>query len=110
VQFYYAHTGTNTGFTGEIHWGGTTVVSRAGTASEPAFGGRLTFAVASSSQYWTAQSWGNSLSQATAVGTAAENTGQNLTISLRGLTAASTSDTLALTNFTVIRYPAQVNP
>jgi len=110
VEFHYIHAGTTAGFTGEIHWGGATIVSRAAPSSESAFTGRLTFGISGASQYWSTQSWGTTLSEAATVGTAAENTWQSLTISFRGLTSASTSDTLGLVNFTVMRYPAQSNP
>jgi len=33
-----------------------------------------------------------------------------LTISFLGQMSGSTSDTLTLSNFTVLRYPAEVNP
>jgi hypothetical protein len=110
VQFQYAHTGTSTGFTGEIHWAGTTILSRAAGSSETALVGQMSFGIASAGQYWDAHSWGSSLSFATAVGTAAANTTQNLTVSFLGNTAAATGDTALLGNFTVIRYPAQANP
>jgi len=110
VQYQYAHTGTATGFTGEIHWGGTTILSRAASSSEPAFAGKLTFGIAGASQYWTSESYGASLSFATAIGSASENTAMALTISFRGSMAASTSDSITLENFTVLRYPAQSNP
>ena len=35
---------------------------------------------------------------------------QAMTVSFLGQMASSTSDALALRNFTVIRYPAQANP
>jgi hypothetical protein len=39
VRFQYSHTGSTAGFTGEVHVGGTTVVSRAAAASETTFVG-----------------------------------------------------------------------
>ncbi len=110
VQFQYAHSGTATGFTGEIHWGGTTVISRAASASESAFAGKMAFGVYSGAQSWDTQRWGSSLGFAAATGTAAENTAQSLTISFRGSMAGATTDTVILRNFTVLRYPAQSNP
>jgi hypothetical protein len=110
VQYQYGHTGTTTGFTGEIHWGGTTIVSRATVAGETAMAGTMTFGIGSGVQSWTGQSWGNNLSFATAVGSATENIVQNLTISFRGNMAGSTADTVNLSNFTVTRYPAQSSP
>jgi len=110
VQFQYTHAGTTTGFTGQINWGGTAVVSRAAAGSETAVAGRIAFGIASGTQAWNSQSWGSALSFAAAVGSATVNTAQNLTISFLGEMAGTTTDTVNLSNFTVIRYPAQSNP
>jgi hypothetical protein len=110
VQFQYLHTGTTTAFTGELHWGSSTILSRTSAAGETAFAGRSSFGVLSGSQAWNAQSWGNSFALANTVGSAAENPSLSLTIGFRGAMAAATSDVLTLGNFTVIRYPAQTNP
>lgn len=110
IQFQYAHAGTATGFTGEILWGGTTLFSRAAVSSETAVVGKMALGIYSGAQIWDAQTWGNTLSFAAVVGTAAENTGLNLTISLLGAMAGATSDSVILRNFTVTRYPAQTNP
>jgi hypothetical protein len=110
VQFQYAHSGTATGFTGAVLWGGTTIVSRPCVAAETAFVGRITFGIYAGGQSWDAESWGNSLSLANAVGSAAVDTTQTLTISFQADMAGTTSDSAVLRNFTVIRYPAQTNP
>jgi hypothetical protein len=110
IQFQYAHTGTATGFTGEVLWGGTTLFSRTAVSAETVVAGKLAVGIYSGGQTWDAQSWGNSLSFAAGVGTAAENTGLNLTISLLSAMAGTTSDSVTLRNFTVTRYPAQSNP
>jgi hypothetical protein len=47
---------------------------------------------------------------ANAVGTAAANTSLSLTITFPARLAAATSDVISLSNFTVVRYPAQTNP
>jgi hypothetical protein len=110
VQFQYAHSGTATGFTGAVLWGGTTIVSRPCVAAESAFVGRITFGIYAGGQSWDAESWGNSLSLANAVGSVAVDTTQTLTISFQADMAGTTSDSAVLRNFTVIRYPAQTNP
>jgi hypothetical protein len=110
VQFQYAHSGTATGFTGAVLWGGTTIVSRPCVAAETAFVGRITFGIYAGGQSWDAESWGNSLSLANAVGSAAVDTTQTLTISFQADMAGTTSDSAVLRNFTVIRYPTQTNP
>ncbi len=110
VQFHYAHTGTAGGFTGELHWGSTTILSRAAASTETAFVGRMTFGIFPGGQSWAAESWGASLAEAVSAGSASENTGLNLTISFRGFLAGASADGVALENFTVVRYPAQTNP
>jgi hypothetical protein len=110
IQFQYAHTGTATGFTGEVLWGGTPVFSRTAVSSETVVAGRMSLGIYAGAQIWDAQSWGNSLSFAAVAGAATENTGLNLTISLLSAMAGATSDSVALRNFTVTRYPAQTNP
>jgi hypothetical protein len=110
IQYQYAHTGTATAFTGQINWGGATVVTRTTVASETALAGRTTLGIGSGTQAWNGQSWGNTLTFATAVGSASQNTVQNLTISFLADMAGSTTDTVNLSTFTVIRYPAQSNP
>jgi hypothetical protein len=110
LQFQYAHTGSAAGVSGQIQWGGTTVFSRSSVASETAVVGRIALGIDSGTQSWDAQSWGNSLTLANTVGSAGEDTTQNLTISFRGQMLAVTGDSVLLSNFTVIRYPAQTNP
>ena len=110
VQFQYAHGGTGTGFTGEIHWGGRTVFSRAAASSEVGLSGRITVGLYSGAQSWDTQSWGASSAPAASLGSATEDITQNVTVSLRGQMAGTTSDSIILRNFTVIRYPAQTNP
>lgn len=110
VQFYYRHTGTATAFTAELHWGSATVLARTSVAGELALSGHAAFGILGSGQSWDAQSWGNSFALANAVGLAAENTSLSLTITFPARMAATTSDVITLSNFTVIRYPAQTNP
>ena len=110
VQFYYLHTGTATTFTAELHWGAATILSRTSIASETALAGHVTFGILAGSQSWDAQTWGNSFALANAVGGAAANTSLSLTIDFPAHLAAATADVISLSNFTVIRYPAQTNP
>src|SRR5262249_7502785 len=107
VHFQFRHNGTATGFTGEVHIGGTTVVSRAAAGSETLLVGHSSFGIDQSAQVWDTQNWGTTLSFAATAGSSAENTAQSLTISLLGEMAALTTDTVLLRNFSVIRHPAQ---
>jgi hypothetical protein len=110
VQFHYGHTGAATGFTGAVQMGGTTVSSRSGTAGEVLLAGHSSFGLYGGGQVWDTQSWGNALTLAVSAGTAGEDTSQPLKVSLKGQMAGTTSDSVFLRNFTVIRYPAQANP
>ena len=110
VQFYYLHTGTATTFTAELHWGATTILTRTSAAAETALAGHLTFGILSSSQSWDAQSWGSSFALANAVGTATASTSLSLSITFPARLTTATADVISLSNFTVIRYPAQTNP
>ncbi len=110
IQFQYAHSGSATGFTGTIHWGGTTIVSRAASSTDTAYVGKIAVGVYSGAQLWDVTSWGSALSFAAGVGSATENISQNLTISFLAAMAGATSDTAILRDFTVVRYPAQTNP
>ena len=110
LQFQYGHAGSVNGFTGEIRIGGTTVLSRTATASETALAGRAALGLSSSGQQWDVQTWGSGLALQATAGTASENIAQALTIDFRGAMVGSGADTITLRNFTVVRYPAQVNP
>ncbi|HTB12196.1 MAG TPA: hypothetical protein VK752_11520 [Bryobacteraceae bacterium] len=110
VRYLFTHTGTTTGFIPQLTWGTTPVLSRAASAADTAFAGSLEFAIDSSTQPFSGQSWGSSLALATVLGSASVNTALSITITFLGQMAASTSDAVSLSSFTVIRYPAQVNP
>ena len=110
VSFDYTHTGTATGFTPSITWGATSALSRNAVATETGVSGRLSFSIGTATQSFGTQSWGNTLAFATTVGGATENSTVNLTIAFKAAMAATTSDTVVLSNFTVTRYPAQANP
>lgn len=110
VRFQYGHTGTSTGFTGEVRVGSTTVLTRAAGANESLLAGRSDFGLFSAGQVWDTQSWGAATTPESGAGGAGEDASQAVTIQFRGQMAATTADTVGVRNFTVIRYPAQVNP
>lgn len=110
VQFLFQHTGSTAGFTPQIVWGGTPVLSRTASASDAAFAGKLEFLINAGAQPWSGESFGSVLPFGTVLGSANVNTGQNLTITFLGQMSTGTSDALVLSNYTVVRYPAQVNP
>jgi hypothetical protein len=110
LRFDYAHQGATTDFSVEVRWGGTTLVSRSAPAAESLVSGRADAGVHSSGAQWSAQSWGAALSLAVGAGAAADSLAAPLTLDLLARLAWSTSETVTLRNFTVVRYPAQGNP
>ena len=110
VRFSYSHEGAQQGFTFEIHWGSATIVSRSGGAADSQVAGNAEFGVHLAGAQWNTQSWGSALALAAGIGDAQEPLSAPLVIDLLGKMAASTSDTITLRNFTVIRYPANTNP
>jgi hypothetical protein len=110
VQFHFGHSGNSAAFTGEVWWGSTAILSRSGTSAEGVLSGRATFGIQAGGQSWDAQSWGSALAFTGTGGSATENSTANLTVSFRGQMVSSGTDSLALRNFTVVRYPAQSNP
>jgi hypothetical protein len=110
VRYQYAHTGSGTGFTPSIQWGSTTLLTRSAASAEGLFAGRLDLGVHSAGQVYDGQSWGSTTTFSQFAGTATENTTVAVTIRFRGQMSGSTSDSVALRNFTVVRYPAQSNP
>jgi hypothetical protein len=110
IEFQFAHTGTSSGFTGAVLWGGTTAITRSPAAADSGLAGRVSVGIGAAGQYFNAQDWGASLGIGTVLGTLSADLTQNLTIQLQAQLATAAGDTVQLGNFTVVRYPAQSNP
>jgi hypothetical protein len=110
IRFDYSHEGATTGFSFQMNWGGTVLVSRSSVASETVVTGRVDAGVQSSGQQLSALSWGATLTMLSQAAAANESLTAPLAISFLGKMNATTSDTVTLRNFTVIRYAAQQNP
>ncbi|HVP00102.1 MAG TPA: hypothetical protein VMT15_18655 [Bryobacteraceae bacterium] len=110
VRYHFRHSGTSTAFTPQVVWGGTPVLSRTGSASDTALAGRLEFSIEAGAQPWSSQSFGSVLPLVTALGVASVDITQNLTIIFLGQMSNVTTDALELSNYTVVRYPGQINP
>jgi hypothetical protein len=110
VQFQYGHAGTATGFTSAVLIGSTTVATRSVAAAETLLAGQTSFGIYADGQTWDTQTWGVASNLSVNAGSASENTSLAVRVSLRGQMAGTTSDSMFLRNFTVIRYPAQTNP
>jgi len=110
IRFQYTHNGSATAFTPSVNWGLTNVLSRAAAASDTAVAGVISLGINSGTQAYSVESWGSVLPFAASVSNANENSTINLVVTFNGAMAATASDTLVLSNFTVTRYPALANP
>lgn len=110
IDYHFVHVGSAVGFTGQVQVGGTTVASRAAAASESLLAGHTSFGLNSSGQTWDTSNWGVSTAPATSAGTATVAATEAVTVSFQGQMAGSGGDTVSISNFTVVRYPAQTNP
>jgi hypothetical protein len=110
IEFDYSHEGTGVGFTVDLKWGSTTLASRTAVAAETAVTGRAGAGVHTSGVQWHVESWGASLALAAVAGAASDSLASSITVTFLGSMAGTTSETVTLRNFTVVRYPVQVNP
>jgi hypothetical protein len=105
VRFDLAHQGAVSGFSFEIHWGGTVLSHRDALASDPLVTGRADAGILTTGAQLSFQSWGAILPFTVGVGTAADAYNSGLTIDFQGNLASAAGDTLTLSNFTVVRLP-----
>jgi hypothetical protein len=104
MRFDFAHQGTASGFSFEIHWGATTIVHRDAAAADALVTGRADAALLAAVAQWNSQSWGAVLPFSASVASAADSYTSGLTIDFQGM-LAQTGDTLTLANYTVVRFP-----
>lgn len=108
IRFDYSHTGgTGTGFTIAAHWNSASLVARTAAAGETIVAGKSDAVIDANGIQWNAQSWGAALNFAAGVGSASTSAGLPAVVALFGQMAGSTTETIALRNFTVLRYPGQ---
>ncbi len=110
IKFDYSHSGTLTGFSFEVRWGGSTVVSRSGGASEAVITGRGEAGVYSGGTQLSSQSWGSQLALQAAVSVSPDSLGVPLVVDFLGKMNGSTAETVSLRNFSVVRLAGQQNP
>ena len=104
VQFNFVHTGTASGFDLQINWGATTILARHGVSEDAAVAGQAQASLSATGVQLNVQSWGTVLPFLPAIVSSPLQSG--LKIDLRGQMSAAGTDTIALSNFTVLRYPA----
>jgi len=110
IRFDYSHEGGATGFSIEVRWGGTILLTRSAGAVESLVAGKADAGVHAQGAQWNVQSWGATTSLAAAAGSAPDSLAAPLTVDLLGRMALATTETVSLRNFTLIRYPTQTNP
>ena len=110
IRFSYGHQGTQQEYAFEVRWGGAPLVSRTAGSAEAYIAGKAEAGVYSSGVQWDVQSWGSSTAFSAAAGNVTASPASGAVIDFLGKLAASSSDTVALRNFTVLRYPATSQP
>jgi hypothetical protein len=104
IRFDLEHQGSVGGFTFEVHWGATTVLSRNALPADALATGRADLALTAQGTQLSHQSWGTTLPFAAGVGAAADDYNAGLTIDFQAK-IAQPGEAIALKNFTVIRLP-----
>lgn len=105
VRFTFAHTGTASGFDVLINWGSTTILSRHGGTQDSAVVGQADAAITAAGAQLSVESWGTVLTLLPAIVRAPVQNG--VQINLRADVSNAGSDTVTLSNFTVLRYPSR---
>ncbi len=107
IHFDLAHSGTGAGFEFQVLWGATALTDRIAAAGDAMIAGKGEAAVYNGGAQLRAESWGTVLAFGASVENATDNVAPGLTIGFLVKMAQTTSDTVTLVNFTVVRYPAQ---
>jgi hypothetical protein len=111
VRTDWTHTGQAVGFVIWVEWSGSAMMSRTLSAGESLLAARSDVAINAAAAQWSSSSWGAITQTATSAGTAAINRSASITLNFgAALGSYSTTDSVGLRNFTVLRYPAQSNP
>jgi hypothetical protein len=106
IDFDFSHEGTLTGFTFTVNWGNTVLVQRNGAAGDAFISGWAEAGANTSACQLSVQSWGTVLGLAAGVENAYDSLSFNIVLAFDGQMAATTTDTVTLRNFSVVRYPA----
>ncbi|HEV3200787.1 MAG TPA: hypothetical protein VGZ73_22950 [Bryobacteraceae bacterium] len=105
VRFDLEHQGATSGFSFEVHWGGTVVARRDAVASDTLVTGRADAGILPAGAQLSFQSWGAVLPFTAGVASAADAYATGLAIDFLGKLALASGDTLTLRNFAVVRLP-----
>jgi hypothetical protein len=103
VRFTFAHTGNTQGYNLQINWGNTTILNRTAAPQDSAVAGTAEAAVSATGALLSVESWGTVLPFAPALVNAPLQAG--LEVTFRAQMLGTGPDSVALTNYTVLRYP-----
>jgi hypothetical protein len=104
IRLDLAHQGATSGFTFDVHWGGTSIVTRSGSVADTLVAVRADAALLAAGAQMSYQSWGSSLPFAAGVATAADAYAGGIAIDFRG-SVGQAGETLTLAGYTVVRLP-----
>lgn len=107
IRFEYSHENLSQGFTVQVVWGETALISRSIPVGESWLAGRVELGISGGKASWSALSWGTASPLATGAGEAPDSLATPVTISLRGMINGTAADAVALRGYQVIRYPAR---
>ena len=103
VRFNFAHTGTASAYDLTLNWGSTTVLARHGSKQDSAVAGQAEAAINAAGAQLSVQSWGTVLGFLPGILSSPAQAG--LRVDFEGRLSLAGTDTVSLTNFTVLRYP-----
>ncbi|HEY1341256.1 MAG TPA: hypothetical protein VGF59_27290 [Bryobacteraceae bacterium] len=104
IRYDLEHQGTASGFSFEVHWGGTTIAHRDAAASDVLATGRASAGIVNGGARLSFQSWGTVLPFAAGVASAADSWIGGLTIDFQAKMAQA-GDTVTLRTYSVVRLP-----
>jgi hypothetical protein len=106
MRFSLAHQGAANGFVFSVLWGSEAMVQRTASSSDALVSGRGDASISAAGTDLDMLTWGTVLSLAPGVAATSSNVGSSLTIKFQAALRAAGTDSVALQNYTVIRYPA----
>ena len=110
IRFSLAHQGNSSTSEFFVYWGATVLVHRTPGTSDALIAGRAEAAVGTTGVQFDVETWGTLLAFLPGLGNAADPLSVPLKIDFQADLARAGSDSLALVNYTVLRYPAISHP
>jgi len=104
IRFTFAHTGTASGFDLRVNWGSTAILSRHGGTQDTAVVGHADAAITTTGAQLSVESWGTVLTLLPAIVNSPLQSAVQIGL-LAGLSNPG-SDSVTLSNYTVLRYPS----